>query len=828
MLILTTIVALLLAALGLAAVRTAPALARWLALLAAVAFAVVVSLADNTAEREVAMRSQSADLAGTMQDTRTAMLLAAAAAGPRVSELQLRWQPSWRSPESAQSSIAAGRDPRGAALGAVAIAPDSLPFAPSDVRIRAISELRVDRPALLEVEVLGLDQPLAAQISVQLTAPQTAPSSVQGGTATAYREELMVGATPASVAFTPTQAGSHEVALQIRIGDHEVLVSGGFDVAEPEEILVVDPSGVVAAALRVQGERVRESQLLPSDWSKHSRIVLGRALPVSEQQALVRAVYDGTGLFVLAGAFGADGSPLRELLPIRVLPDLPNDASGDGTSPGGDEQPGEQPPIVEPPVDPPVDPLTDPPVDPPDQSEKPSNPGSTKNAKPISKDPIEVDKHSIAMVLVVDRSGSMGTKLRNGLTKMSYAKTSAWRTAQALDRGDRVGVVSFGDLQRARVELPMTDATDKGSVHAGIQKLAFFNEYTYLLKGLRLAHGMLANEQAAVKHVVVISDGEFNVQQSLRREAFLMSSRSKITVSIISIIDEHTDAGFQAKAKDIADDGGGMFIATANVEAVPVIVSGEVTRALQRVGRTPRTDGEGNQPVPKPPEKEPDVNKPEEPKPEQPEPSDGNEAKPQARLQVHAVTTSPLLEPEPNAWPTLGSAVRSEAPLESRVLLVAGNEGWPLLAYANRGLGRVGAFGAELSGDSGREFREASAFPGWLSQWLRATSPAENTVQSKDLREYGEVAPRAPVPADVRWLRRVGGGEPLTSDTASDTAAEVLGTGLEAARLEGESTVGTTVVRQVAHAAPILLLILLLLAIGEHCISRYALRRGRN
>ncbi|MFT4513024.1 MAG: Mg-chelatase subunit ChlD [Planctomycetota bacterium] len=810
MLILITIVALLLAAFGLAAVRTAPTLARWLALLAAVAFAVVVSLADTTAEREVGMRSQQADLAGSRAETRTAMLLAAAAAGPRVIELQLRWQPSWQSPEWRSSESGPGqpdsrRESDGAALGAVALAPSALPFAPSDVRIRAITELRVDRPALFEVEVAGLNEPLSAELSVR------------DGSAVGFRDSLMVGSTPASIAFTPTQAGRHEVALHIRIGNHEVSVSGGVDVAEPEEVLVVDPSGVVAAALRVQGERVRESQLLPSDWAKHSRIVLGRALPVAEQQALVRAVHDGTGLFVLAGAFGKEGSPLRELLPIRVLPDLPGEVSGEGVAPGGNEQPGEDPP-VDPPIDPPVDPPIDPPIDPPDEPEKPSDPGSTTNRKPVSKDPIEVDKHSIAMVLLVDRSGSMGTKLRNGLTRMSYAKTSALRTAKALDRGDRVGVLSFGDFQRARVELPMTDATEHRSVRAGIERLSFFNEYTYLLKALRLAHGMLGIEQAAVKHVVVISDGEFDMKQllPLRREAFLMKSQGKITVSIISIIDEHTEAGFQAKAKDIADAGGGMFIATDNVEVVPVLVSAEVTRALKRVGRMPRSDGEGNQPSAKPPEKKPEQPQPDQPQPEQPKPAEGHDAEPQARLQVHAVTTSPLLEPEPNAWPSLGSAVRSDAPLESRVLLVAGNEGWPLLAFANRGLGRVGAFGAELSGDSGREFREASEFPGWVSQWLRATSAAHDTVQSRDLREHGEVAPRAPVPADVRWLRRVSGGEPLIAESSPASA------------IEGDSTVGTTVVSQVAHAAPILLLILLLLAVGEHCISRYALRRGRS
>lgn len=814
MLIFTSIVVLLIAAIGLASVRTAPPLARWFALLAVVAFAVVASLADSTKERDVVMRSQRVDLVGGAQQTHTAMLAAASAAGPRVAELQLRWQPSWRRPESIDKKTASMSGDGalavdGAALGAVAIAPASIPFAPSDVRIRSISQLRVDRPALLEVEVVGLEQSLLAQLTVQV------------GDSADYREELMVGSTPVSVAFRPIQAGRHEVALRIQAGDHEVSVVGGFEVVEAEEILVVDPGGVVAAALRVQGERVRESQFLPSDWSRHSRIVLGRALPVSEQQELVRAVHDGTGLFVLASAFGADGAPVRELLPIRVLPIIPDDASAEGATPGGNEPSGEEPPPVVPPVEPPVAP----PADPIDEPEQPPTPGSTTNRKPVSKDPIEVDKHSIAMVLLVDRSGSMGTKLRNGRTKMSYAKTSALRTAQALDIGDRVGVVSFGDVERARAELPMTDATEESSVRAGIEKLAFFNERTFLLKGMRLAHGMLGNEQAAVKHVVVISDGEFNVQQSLRREAFLMKSQGKITVSIISIIDERTDPGFKAKAKEIADDGGGMFIATDNVESVPVIVSAEVTRALRRVGRAPRVDGNGNQlptelpeqaPDEEPPEQpEPDQPEPDQPKPDQPKPLESEDAEPQARLKVHAVTTSPLLDPEPSVWPSLGSAVRSEAPLESRVLLVAGDEGWPLLTYANRGLGRVGAFGAELSGASGREFREAREFPGWLSQWLRATSASYDTVQSRDLRERGDVAPRAPVPADVRWLRRVSGGGPLVADSVPANEAG------------GSSVVGKTVFRQVAQAAPILLLILLLLAVGEHCVSRYALRRGR-
>ena len=555
MLIPLAIAILLLAALGHATVRTAPAIARWLALWLAVAFAVVVGLADRTAVRVVPPQVQQVTLDGDAVATRTALLLAAATAGPTVHELQLRWQSSWLGAPAAATPTAT------AAFGADSIVPTAMPFAPADVRIRALSALAVERPALFEVEVLGLQVELPMELSV------VAPDGVS------KRESLVVGSGATAVAFLPSRSGHYDIVLLIRVGEHEVRITSGFEVGAPDEVLVVEPSGVVAAALRAQGERVREVSLWPADWTQHQRIVLGRALPVNEQVALVRAVHDGTGLFLLPAAFGDDGTPLRELLPLRLLPVPEPEVPGEGPLGNGDERgdvppPANEPPATEPPANEP--PKTEPPKNEPPKNEPPesSEIGGTQGRKPVSKDPIEVDKHSIAMVLVIDRSGSMGTRLQNGLTKMSYAKASAWRTAQALDAGDRVGVVTFGDQLRGIIELPMTDATDQVVVKQGIERLTDRQEYTYLLSGLRAAHGMLTGERAAVKHVVVISDGEFNISQApaLRREAYLMRSQSKITVSIISIIDDQTDAGFKVQAQQIATDGGGAFLATANVK----------------------------------------------------------------------------------------------------------------------------------------------------------------------------------------------------------------------------------------------------------------------
>lgn len=803
MLIFAILAALVLAVLGLCTVRTAPPVARWLALLSVLAFAVVAGLADKTAPQRVVPQLQEATLVGTAAEQRTAMLLAAARSGPRADEVDLVWQPATGRLETAAPGT----------FGARALAPSGLPFAPDDVHIRATTELRADRPAMLEIEVAGLAQEFAAELVVS--------DGVDAG----YREPVTVAAQPVTVAFTPARAGSWQVSLAITVADHVVRATGAFVVAPPDEVLVVDRGGVVAAALRAQGERIRETQFWPPDWQRHRRIILGQELPVAEQQALARAVEDGTGLFVLGPAFGDEGMPLRELLPVRPLPVQPEAGNGPGGGVGDGEATDEgTPPKPKPATNAPppeqVPPGAEPPANVPPPP--PDGVGATEGSKDVSKDPVEVDRHSVAMVLVVDRSESMGTEVRPGLTRMSYAKTSALRTAQALDEGDRVGLLSFGNRRASRIELPMTDVTKTAVVRKGIESLVDRREATFLFSAVVMAHKMLRDEDAAVKHVVVITDGEFRDQTiALRREANRMRTEGKITLSIISMVDELTPAGFKVRAQQIARDGGGLFLATTNAQAVPVIVSSEVSRALSRVGREPRrpgdnagdNHGEGEQkpetPAEQPPDKPDEPDKP-EPQPEQP--TEVEEPEQPQRLVVRAVVDSPLLAPEPDEWPTLGAAVRCEAPLESRVLLVVGDEGWPLLAFANRGLGRVAAFCADLAGDSGREFRDVEPFPGWLAQWLAATSAAVPVTESPDLREAAEVSPPTTVPADIRWLTAVSGAGVATvkpGRSAMDFA-------------------GKAAVDQVAPWAPLLLVILLLLAVGERTASFFALRRGRS
>jgi len=199
-----------------------------------------------------------------------------------------------------------------------------------------------------------------------------------------------------------------------------------------------------------------------------------------------------------------------------------------------------------------------------------------------------VEGGSVCMVLVVDRSGSMGAVLPNGRTKMSYAKTSVLRAAQSLGDGDHVAIVTYGNKGQGRIELPMTAATDQVAVQSGVEELAHASEFTFLLGGLQVAEQLLRGTTAAVKQVVVITDGEFDTSEdiALRALARRMRREQNASLSVIAITDAFTGPGFRNLSEDLTRDGGGRFAPTDDPTTVPLFVVAEVARALRRVGRS--------------------------------------------------------------------------------------------------------------------------------------------------------------------------------------------------------------------------------------------------
>ncbi len=660
-------------------------------------------------------------LSAAGRDVHAALATAALRAGPRRSETIAVWNAPFAPSAQAPSAPFAG---------AWAATEAPLPFSPEALALAFSSAPRAGRPFAAELRLDDAGAPLPFDVSMRGEG-WSAESRVEAG-----------GASRGEAVAEPTAEGPASVEVATSIDGRRVRWSGTFEVAKPPRVLVVSAPSPLAAALRAQGVRVEEAGALPSDLGAYAAVVLSLALPVDVQRRLQSAVDDGLGLFVVGDGFQRDGEPLRDLLPVRMLPQPDPATPGDG--PGGNP-------------DAPSDAQPEPPPSQPQPKQD-----DIRAEDPVVQPgaPTEVDKHAIAMVLVVDRSGSMGMRVRGGDTKMSYAKTSARETARALGEGDEVGLVTFGDDEQARIELPLTDAVDFARVEQGIAKLGHSNERTFLDSGLVTARKMLSASKAAVRHVVVLSDGEVWDQELVLRQRANAMKKEGLTLSMISIVDDRTQVTFQAMAERLARDGGGAFLPVRDARSVPKLVSAEVVRALDRVGRKPRGDGQPSpdQPAPdRPPEppKQPDPPKPPEPKPD-PAPKD-------ASLSVRAVARSPVLAPEPAVWPTLKSAFATAARASAHVLLVAGDAGTPALAFGNLGLGRVGVFAADLAGDAGAAFRGDAEFPARFAQWVASVQRAEPSRKEAAFLA-ATVEPPAPLPREVAFLRAATGASASTLD----------------------------------------------------------------
>jgi hypothetical protein len=105
----------------------------------------------------------------------------------------------------------------------------------------------------------------------------------------------------------------------------------------------------------------------------------------------------------------------------------------------------------------------------------------------------------------------------------------------------------------------------------------------------------------------------------------------------------------------------------------------------------------------------------------------------------------------------VGGILAVSARPEARVLLAAGDQGRPLLAFKNYGLGRVGVWTSDLAGAWSQEWRAAAGFAGWLAQWVAALARPVADAGLADVLVAREVQPRGPTPAEVAALERFSG-----------------------------------------------------------------------
>ena len=177
---------------------------------------------------------------------------------------------------------------------------------------------------------------------------------------------------------------------------------------------------------------------------------------------------------------------------------------------------------------------------------------------------------SLAVVLSIDRSGSMAMTLDDKATKLDVAKEAAHLVVDLLDERNEVGVMSW-DTEFVW-DSPVRSARDRQAIHHAISTIKAGGG-TDGYPALKESYQVLYERPALLKHVIFLSDGQMtrgDFQGLLRRMV-----KDKITVSAVGI---GKDADVQLMY-DIAKWGRGRFYYTEESNTVPRIFTLETQLA---------------------------------------------------------------------------------------------------------------------------------------------------------------------------------------------------------------------------------------------------------
>lgn len=190
--------------------------------------------------------------------------------------------------------------------------------------------------------------------------------------------------------------------------------------------------------------------------------------------------------------------------------------------------------------------------------------------------PIEPQQGSLALFLVIDRSGSMdivsgGGSGGGGATKMAMAREAASEAAGLLQPQDTLGVIAFDSSYQWVV--PPTRLQSQADIPAIQSRIGTIKSGggTSILAPLEAAFEAATSVDAPLKHIVLMTDGESNdrgYEDLLSRMA-----ANQITLSTLAI---GSDSDTRLLT-NLAHLGGGRYYFTERSTQIPRIASKETS-----------------------------------------------------------------------------------------------------------------------------------------------------------------------------------------------------------------------------------------------------------
>ncbi len=181
-------------------------------------------------------------------------------------------------------------------------------------------------------------------------------------------------------------------------------------------------------------------------------------------------------------------------------------------------------------------------------------------------------KLSVAMAIVMDRSGSMSMSAGAGKTKMDLANTGAIRAVELLGMMDQITV--FAVDSHAHKMVPLIEIKDKKNTLIGkIRKIQSQGGGIFVYNGMFAAWQELKKSNAGTRHMILFSDAADSEEPGEYRRLLAEMTKEGATVSVIGL---GTPADPDAKLlQDIAKQGKGRCFFTTRPADIPRLFAQE-------------------------------------------------------------------------------------------------------------------------------------------------------------------------------------------------------------------------------------------------------------
>src|SRR6185312_13281183 len=147
-------------------------------------------------------------------------------------------------------------------------------------------------------------------------------------------------------------------------------------------------------------------------------------------------------------------------------------------------------------------------------------------------------KLSVAVVVALDRSGSMSAPVGGGRIKMDLADLGAVQVLDLLSPMDEIGVFAVDTEPHEIVPL---DTVDKNQSYRGtILSIGSQGGGIVVMQALTASAEMITHAKAQTKHIIMFADAADSRQQLTDYSQLLAKCReSDVTVSVVGMGTEH-------------------------------------------------------------------------------------------------------------------------------------------------------------------------------------------------------------------------------------------------------------------------------------------------